>query len=131
MLFWDNWLSPSVQGRWHATLGARGRVAYITLDMGEPAVSDQSLPRVRSERMQRLRVGITGLAAVLIIVAVATAIGSSVRRSADAANATTPPPVVATLPQTNNAAAPNSEPLAQLGAAPGSKPEPVNESPKK
>lgn len=81
--------------------------------------------------MQRLRVGITGLAAILIIVAVATAVVSNVRRSAEESNAVAPPPVVATLPPAGNETAPETEPLAQLGAAPG-KAAPVEpEAPKK
>jgi hypothetical protein len=54
-----------------------------------------------------------------------------VRRSAEEANAVAPPPVVATLPPAEHAVAPNTEPLAQLGAAPGSKPEPVPDPAKK
>lgn len=99
--------------------------------MADPLASDQLPPQSAAERMQRLRVGITGLAAVLIVIAVATAIGSGVRRSAEEANAVAPPPVVATLPPAGNVAEPVTEPLAQLGAAPGSKPEAVHESPKK
>lgn len=87
--------------------------------MADPLVSDQSAQQSSGERMQRLRVGITGLAAVLIIVAVATAVVSNVRRSADDMNAVAPPPVVATLPPAGNAAETVTEPLAQLGAAPG------------
>lgn len=87
--------------------------------MTDRVPTDPFPPQPSAERMQRLRVGITGLAAVLIIVAVATAIGSNVRRSAEESNAVAPPPVVATLPPAVNAAEPVTEPLAQLGAAPG------------
>ncbi len=72
-----------------------------------------------SERMQRVRVGVTGLAAVVLVVAVATAIGSGVRQSADNAAAISPPPVVATVDKPVNATEEPTEPLAQLGAAPG------------
>ena len=76
-----------------------------------------------ADRMQRVRVGVTGLAAVLLVVLLATAIASGVRHSAsDGANAVAPPPLAPTV-QTSNAVDPNSEPLAQLGAAPGGKPE--------
>ncbi len=80
--------------------------------------------------MQRLRVGLTGLAAVLLIVILATAIASGVRRSAgENANALAVPAVVATLPPVGNAIEPNTEPLAQLGAAPGGKPGPAEHQP--
>jgi hypothetical protein len=90
--------------------------------MPDPALHDRLPPAEPGERMQRVRVGVTGLAAVVIVVAVATAVASGVRRSAEASNAVAPPPVVATVPAAPNSANPNSEPLAQLGAAPGSNP---------
>lgn len=99
--------------------------------MAEPMVSDQSPQRSSGERMQRLRVGITGLAGVLIVVAVATAVVSNVRRSADESNAVAPPPVVATLPPAGNATEVVTEPLAQLGAAPGKAAPATPEAPKK
>jgi hypothetical protein len=72
------------------------------------------------ERMQRVRVGMTGLAAVGLIVMVATAVATSVRRSATETSVTAGPPnVVTTLPtpvQTEK-----SEPLATLGVAPDAK----------
>ena len=89
--------------------------------MVDPVATDLLSAANRGQRMQRLRVGITGLAFVLLIVAVATAIASGVRRSADAINVATPPAVVATLPSPDNGTGANAEPLAQLGAAPGSK----------
>jgi hypothetical protein len=71
------------------------------------------------ERMQRVRVGLTGLAAVGLIVVVATAVATSVRhRAADSVAG--PPGVVATLPAANAADA-KTEPLAQLGVAPDAK----------
>ncbi len=69
--------------------------------------------------MQRVRVGVTGLAAIVLVVLLATAIASSVRRSAVNEAGVAPPPVVATLPAPDNSADPKAEPLAQLGAAPG------------
>ena len=70
------------------------------------------------ERMQRIRVGMTGLAAVGLIVMVATAVATGVRRSAtENAAAAGPPNVVATLP----VPVAKSEPLAQLGVAPDAK----------
>ena len=70
--------------------------------------------------MQRVRVGLTGLAAVGLVVMIATAVATGVRRSAiENAVAVGAPPVVATI------AAPTaddtSEPLATLGVAPDSK----------
>ncbi len=71
------------------------------------------------ERMQRVRVGLTGLAAVGLIVVVATAVATSVRHRA-AQNVAGPPGVVATLPAANLSDA-KTEPLAQLGVAPDAK----------
>ncbi len=80
--------------------------------------------------MQRLRVGLTGLAAVLLVVILATAIASGVRRgTVEGGNAIVPPPIVATLPAGDNAISPNTEPLAQLGAAPGGNPESAAQQP--
>jgi hypothetical protein len=79
--------------------------------MLEPRVSDRLPPAPPAERMQRLRVGITGLAAVLLMVILATAIASGLRRQAAVDPATTSPKL--------EVAGANSEPLAQLGAAPG------------
>ncbi len=65
--------------------------------------------------MQRVRVGITGLAAILLIVALATAIATGVRRSANATDA-----AAAVAPVGVNASntIDKSEPLAQLGVTP-------------
>jgi hypothetical protein len=69
--------------------------------------------------MQRIRVGMTGLAAVGLIVMVATAVATGVRRSAtENAAAVGPPAVVATVPAPVDA---KTEPLAQLGVAPDAK----------
>lgn len=74
------------------------------------------------QRMQRVRVGLTGLAAVLLIVAIATAIATGVRRQA-----TTERPVAGAGGPTldnvktggDNTIDPRAEPMAQLGVAPG------------
>lgn len=71
------------------------------------------------ERMQRVRVGLTGLAAIGLIVVVATAVATSVRHRA-AESVAGPPSVVATLP-TANVSDSKTEPLAQLGVAPDAK----------
>ena len=69
------------------------------------------------ERMQRVRVGMTGLAAVGLVVLVATAVATGVRRSADENAAAVGRPVVAvTTPAVTGDS--KSEPLAQLGVAP-------------
>lgn len=73
----------------------------------------------RQEPMQRIRVGVTGLAAVILIVLLAAAIATSVRRTAgmNAPGATASLPVE--VKSTGSKAVdPNAEPLAQLGVAP-------------
>lgn len=91
--------------------------------MAEPVVTRDRLPPAEpGERMQRVRVGVTGLAAVILVVAVATAIASGLRRSAEISNVAAPSPVVATVGAAPNSTNPATEPLAQLGAAPGSTP---------
>ncbi|MFM9977656.1 MAG: hypothetical protein ACKVOP_06370 [Sphingomonadaceae bacterium] len=84
-------------------------------------LSDQG-PEVSEsrERMQRVRVGVTGLAAVLLVVALATAISSGVTRQASEA-VTAPPTVVPTLPKAGDAPPEKSEPLAELGVTPDAK----------
>ena len=69
--------------------------------------------------MQRLRVGVTGLAAILLVVLLATAIASGVRRKAGDETAATASPPLTTTVDTSNTVDPNAEPLAQLGVAPG------------
>ena len=63
-----------------------------------------------TDRMQRVRVGMTGLASVALLIVVATAVASGVQRRVVARA-----PVA--TPAANATAA--AEPLAQLGAAPG------------
>jgi cobalamin synthase len=73
----------------------------------------------RQEPMHRIRVGVTGLAAVILIVLLAAAIATSVRRtaglSARGATASLPIDGKSAGPKTVD---PNAEPLAQLGVAP-------------
>ena len=59
----------------------------------------------REERMQRIRIGLTGLAFVFLLVLLGTAISRS-----------TGDPVA---PQVQNELAEPAEPLAEIGAAPG------------
>jgi cobalamin synthase len=73
----------------------------------------------RQEPMQRIRVGVTGLAAVILIVLLAAAIATSVRRTVNL----DVPGATASLPAEEKSANsksvdPNAEPLAQLGVAP-------------
>ncbi len=81
-------------------------------------------PTPPEDRMQRVRVGITGLAAVGIVVAVATAIASGLPRTAE--NITAP----VAVGTTTNTVDPDAEPLAQLGAAPGGMTDKVPAKPK-
>lgn len=69
--------------------------------------------------MQRIRVGVTGLAAVVLIVLLAAAIATSIRRTANmnAPGATASLPVDAKSTGSKTVD-PNAEPLAQLGVAP-------------
>ncbi|MDB5712859.1 MAG: hypothetical protein JWO15_256 [Sphingomonadales bacterium] len=69
--------------------------------------------------MQRIRVGVTGLAAVILIVLLAAAIATSVRRTAalNASGATASLPTDAKS-MSLKAVDSNAEPLAQLGVAP-------------
>lgn len=66
----------------------------------------------REERMQRIRIGLTGLAFVFLLVLLGTAIS----RSGEDGNP---------VPAQNELAAPEepNEPLAEIGAAPGTLPE--------
>jgi hypothetical protein len=82
--------------------------------------------------MQRIRVGVTGLAAVILIVLLAAAIATSVRRSAylngPAATASLTPDPKAT---NSKSVDPNAEPLAQLGVAPAADRKDVSGQPEK
>ena len=70
--------------------------------------------------MQRVRVGMTGLASVFVLIALASAVFNSANREPPAsAVGASKPAVVANLTDTavDNTAAPN-EPLAEIGVAP-------------
>lgn len=79
---------------------------------------DVPTPDEPQRKMQRLRVGVTGLAFVVVLIAVFFAAITSVRRNADGDNA----PVV------ENAMGNTTDPMAQLGVAPDGA---VNSSAKK
>ncbi len=72
-------------------------------------------PATGREPMQRIRTGVTGLAAIVLLVALATAIASGVQHSANATDAAASATPVADL---SNNKAEKSEPLAQLGVTP-------------
>ncbi len=92
--------------------------------MALPERSDRLPPVPDGERMQRVRVGVTGLAAVLLIVALATAITSGVQRTASANRAAVAQAaVVPAPPPPTNVVDQAAEPLAQLGVAPGGTPD--------
>jgi hypothetical protein len=72
----------------------------------------------KHERMQRMRVGLTGLAAVGLIVVIATAVATSVRKSASETAAISGPPTVVPTVSSPDKVSEKTEPLAQLGVAP-------------
>lgn len=82
------------------------------------------------QTMQRIRVGMTGLASVALLIALASAIFSSVSDEAPVRGDGAPKPdVVANLSAANQTAVdgPN-EPLAELGVAPGTATVPTNQA---
>ena len=84
--------------------------------IGDPTVptpppADAKAKAAPADRMQRVRVGMTGLASVALVIVVSTAIASGVQRRVTVARA----PVATQTANATDAA----EPLAQLGAAPG------------
>ncbi len=82
----------------------------------------KSMPSDPQSSMQRVRVGLTGLATVLLLIGVASAIFSSARDEAPVVAEGAPKPeVVANMTEgmvTNSAAEPKDEPIAELGIAP-------------
>ncbi|MCP3731179.1 hypothetical protein M9978_12140 [Sphingomonas sp. MG17] len=90
----------------------------------------KSLPTDPKQSMQRVRVGLTGLATVLLLIGVASAIFSSADREAPVlADGASRPDVVANMTDgAANGAAEKNEPIAELGIAPRTaeeKPEPA------
>jgi hypothetical protein len=73
----------------------------------------------RRDGMQRVRVGLTGLAVVLLIVALATAVLKTVDEQVVGNNP---------APSVDNSDTPKDEPLADLGVAPGAPSENVTAS---
>lgn len=80
----------------------------------------KSLPTDPRQSMQRVRVGLTGLATVLLLIGVASAIFSSADKEAPVlADGASRPEVVANMTDTaGNSAAAKDEPIAELGIAP-------------
>ncbi|WP_239019752.1 hypothetical protein [Sphingomonas suaedae] len=82
----------------------------------------KSLPTDPQSSMQRVRVGLTGLATVLLLIGVASAIFTSADNEEPVvAEGASKPDVVANMTDgvvTNTAAAPKDEPIAELGIAP-------------
>ncbi|WP_156442911.1 MULTISPECIES: hypothetical protein [unclassified Sphingomonas] len=82
----------------------------------------KSMPSDPQSSMQRVRVGLTGLASVLLLMGVASAVFSSARDEAPVlAEGAPKPDVVANMTEgmvTNSAAEPKDEPIAELGIAP-------------
>ena len=68
--------------------------------------------------MQRVRVGVTGLALVVILIGLASAIFSVVNRERPVAAAGGARPEVVAAIADSNASGPADEPLAELGVAP-------------
>lgn len=83
----------------------------------------------RRTPMQRVRVGVTGLAAVILFMVLATAFATVVRRNAAAERMGVP--LVNAAAPAGNSIDPNAEPLAQLGVAPGATGKSVEAQPAK
>lgn len=78
----------------------------------------KSLPTDPQQSMQRVRVGLTGLATVLLLIGVASAIFTSADRETPVlADGASKPDVVANMTD-GNSATEKDEPIAELGIAP-------------
>jgi len=75
--------------------------------------------RETSQALQRIKVGMIGLAAVILLIALASAImRTATRDSAVATTGGAQPEVVANMVDGNSAVDSSGEPLAELGVAP-------------
>lgn len=74
----------------------------------------------RQEGLQRVQIGLTGVAGVILLVGLANIVIDKARVD----DASTPPPVVATIDTNASGMAPK-EPLAELGVQPATEPAPV------
>jgi hypothetical protein len=77
-------------------------------------IVDEVAPVRARNSTDRVRTGVTGLAFILLIVALATAIASGVRRTANASDTGAPP--TADVSNTNKSE--KTDPLGQLGVTP-------------
>jgi hypothetical protein len=85
--------------------------------MAAPRTSEPAIPVVPAHGrmpMDRVRTGVTGLAFILLIVALATAIASGVRRTANASDAAAPTPTA----DVSNNKSEKTDPLGPLGVTP-------------
>jgi hypothetical protein len=77
----------------------------------------------KAQRLQRVKVGMTGLAAVVLLIGIASMIFSALRQERPiAAAGAGSAGVVENLTVGNAAEAASNEPLADLGVAPGAQP---------
>lgn len=75
--------------------------------------------RETSQALQRVKVGLTGLAAVILLIGLASAImRTATRQPAIAAAGAARPDVVANIAEGNSVADAGGEPLAEFGVAP-------------
>lgn len=94
----------------------------------------QPTPTEASQRMQRIRVGMTGLALVLLLIGLASAVFNSVNRERPvSAIGGAKPETVAAMAADNAQAASDkpNEPLAELGVAPAASTDPLPVKPGK
>ena len=76
--------------------------------------------------MQRVRIGLTGLASVFLLVLIAAVFSRASDEEPITANAIEEVATIGGVAPTRNIAADAEEPLAELGVAPGSGAEPTN-----
>ena len=95
------------------------------------ATNIANIDRVQTQfqRAQRLKVGLIGLAAVLMLIGLASAVFNSVNRERPVtAIGGAQPARVAEMANTSGATGSTNEPLAELGVAPPATVEPTNQS---
>ena len=103
-------------------------MALDPIDLQRPALPQQELPRAplagtNSQSIQRLQVGLFGLAAMVMLVTLANII----RTNADQNEATVVPEAAPTVTADQNTEA-ASDPLADAGVVPETQAEPAGES---
>lgn len=120
------WTRMMKLSQWRRLLGDSGRRFATGVDTPPIqcyiyATAMKLLPTDPKQSMQRVRVGLTGLATVLLLIGVASAIFSSADREAPVlADGASRPDVVANMTDglVANDAAEKDEPIAELGIAP-------------